>query len=155
MTKTQLLTEDAPHSDGLKMADKHVEVTQEMYTQEREKRLRPSARSEYLDLHSLERFRHFKNDKWAEEEEALNPDGPLRPDDGSHCEILIIGGGWSGLVTAVRLLEAGFKLDDIRIVDFAAGFGGTWCKSRLGCTYGEGTRSHIFFPQFSVFAQEY
>ncbi|KAJ5890097.1 hypothetical protein N7504_010907 [Penicillium tannophilum] len=144
MTKTQLVTEVGPYSDGLKIADKHVDMTREMYTQEREKRLRPGARSEYLDLYSLERFRHFKSDKWAEEE-ACNPDDPLRPDDGSQCEILIIGGGWSGLVTAVRLLEAGFKLGDIRIVDFAAGFGGTWYWNRypgLCCD----VESYIYMP---------
>lgn len=105
----------------------HVGATQDRYNEEREKRLGPSGRSEYMDLYSLDRFRHFKDDLWAKQE-GLNPNAPAAPTDGSRCEILIIGAGWSGLVTVVRLLQAGVRLEDMRIVDFAAGFGGTWCE---------------------------
>jgi hypothetical protein len=106
----------------------HAVAAQEKYEREREKRLQAGLKPEYLDLHSLERFRHFKSDVWAEQDEGLHAQRPPAPEDGSRCEILIIGAGWSGLVTAVRLLQAGIALEDIRIVDFAAGFGGTWCE---------------------------
>ncbi|KAF9891541.1 hypothetical protein FE257_004008 [Aspergillus nanangensis] len=144
MTNAHLVKEVTPCPDILLKAGKQVGTTQDKYNEEREKRLRSGARSEYLDLYSLERFRHFKSDPWAEQE-AHEPYGAPRPDNGSHCEILIIGAGWSGLVTAVRLLQAGFRLEDMRIVDFAAGFGGTWYWNRypgLCCD----VESYIYMP---------
>lgn len=43
---------------------------------------------------------------------------------------MIIGGGHSGLLYAVRLLDAGFRAEDIVLVDIAGGFGGTWYWNR-------------------------
>lgn len=43
---------------------------------------------------------------------------------GPHHDIVIVGGGFSGLGTAIALRRAGF--DDFLIVDDAAGPGGTW-----------------------------
>lgn len=42
----------------------------------------------------------------------------------THHEIVVVGGGFSGLGTAIALLRAGF--DDFLIVDDATGPGGTW-----------------------------
>lgn len=117
----------ASSTTPLGQSNKHVGATQNKYDEEREKRLQSSAATEYLDLYSLDRFRHFKSDPWGEQE-GSNPNAPAAPHDGSKCEILIIGAGWSGLMTAVKLLQAGVRLEDMRIVDFAGGFGGTWCK---------------------------
>jgi ribulose 1,5-bisphosphate synthetase/thiazole synthase len=41
-----------------------------------------------------------------------------------HVQVLIVGGGLGSLIAAARLQEAG--IDDIRIVDTAGDFGGTW-----------------------------
>ena len=40
--------------------------------------------------------------------------------------ILIVGAGFGGILSAVKLIQAGINLDDILIVDPAGGFGGTW-----------------------------
>ena len=47
-----------------------------------------------------------------------------------RCQILIIGAGLGGLQYAVRMVEAGVRPEDLRIVDPAGGFGGTWYYNR-------------------------
>ncbi|PWY70290.1 FAD/NAD(P)-binding domain-containing protein [Aspergillus sclerotioniger CBS 115572] len=44
--------------------------------------------------------------------------------------ILIIGAGWAGIQCAIRLLERDIPATDIRIVDSASDFGGTWYWNR-------------------------
>lgn len=58
----------------------------------------------------------------------LDPDTLINvpvPNDG-HCRALIIGAGLGALITAVKLIRAGFQAEDIVIVDPAGGFGGSW-----------------------------
>ena len=45
-----------------------------------------------------------------------------------EIEVLVIGGGFGGLLTAARLREAGF--DDVRILEHGGDFGGTWYWNR-------------------------
>jgi len=40
--------------------------------------------------------------------------------------MLILEAGFGGLLYAVRMIEAGVRPEDIRIVDSAGGFSGTW-----------------------------
>lgn len=40
------------------------------------------------------------------------------------CDVVIVGGGYGGLIMAVELLQAG--IEDFRIVEKASDFGGTW-----------------------------
>lgn len=44
--------------------------------------------------------------------------------------LLVLGAGYGGLLYAVRFLEIGFAAADIRLVDTAGGFGGTWYWNR-------------------------
>lgn len=63
-------------------------------------------------------------DPWFDHETAA-ANQPLH--EGSEVKLLIAGGGGhSGLLTAVRVIEAGFDSKDVFIVDKAGGFGGTW-----------------------------
>jgi cation diffusion facilitator CzcD-associated flavoprotein CzcO len=48
----------------------------------------------------------------------------------NRCQMLILGAGFGGLLYSVRMIEAGFRPEDIRIVDSAGGFGGTWYYNR-------------------------
>jgi hypothetical protein len=97
---------------------------QQKYSEERNKRIRPEGTAQYVDLSRSEKFKQFQDDPW------INPNAPETGaavlSDGSHCTILILGAGFGGLTFAVRLLQAGFSVDDIRLVDSAGGFGGTW-----------------------------
>jgi cation diffusion facilitator CzcD-associated flavoprotein CzcO len=46
--------------------------------------------------------------------------------ESEKTKFLIVGAGIGGIMWAVKLLKAGFKVEDIVIVDRAGGFGGTW-----------------------------
>jgi cation diffusion facilitator CzcD-associated flavoprotein CzcO len=48
----------------------------------------------------------------------------------NHCQMLILGAGLGRLLYVVRMIEAGIRPEDIRIVDSAGGFGGTWYYNR-------------------------
>jgi hypothetical protein len=97
---------------------------QQKYGEERDKRIRPEGTAQYIDLSRSEKFKQFQDDPWVD----LNAPETGVPvlSDGSRCTILILGAGFGGLTFAVRLLQAGISVDDIRIVDSAGGFGGTW-----------------------------
>lgn len=65
--------------------------------------------------------------------------------DGGHCKVLIIGAGFGGILFAVKLIQAGYSVDDLLIVDPAGGFGGTWYYNRypgLMCD----VESYIYMP---------
>jgi cyclohexanone monooxygenase len=85
------------------------------YREERDKRLRPEGEQQYFAVTGeLERF--VKTDPRARHFQRA----PLQSSD----EVVIVGGGWSGLLAAGRLSEAGVK--DVRILDDAGDFGGAW-----------------------------
>ncbi|KAJ7096281.1 hypothetical protein C8R44DRAFT_835126 [Mycena epipterygia] len=68
---------------------------------------------------------------------------PLK--DGDTVKFLVFGAGYDGLLFAVRLVQAGFRVADIRLVDGAGGFGRTWYWNRypgLMCD----TESYIYMP---------
>lgn len=97
---------------------------QQKYSEERNKRLRPDGTAQYVDLSRSDKFRHFEDDTWIDPNAPETGVSALR--DGSSCQFLILGAGFGGLTFAVRLMQAGFNVNDIRIVDSAGGFGGTW-----------------------------
>ena len=106
-----------------------IALAQEKYNQERDKRLHADGNAQFADLFSQEKFKRFQADLWAEKEGHSSLDLSAPPKEGDHSEILIAGAGYGGLLYAVRLIQEGFRVEDIRMVDSAAGFGGTWCKT--------------------------
>ncbi|MDJ0852183.1 MAG: NAD(P)/FAD-dependent oxidoreductase [Myxococcota bacterium] len=89
------------------------------YREERDKRLREDGIDQYIEVKG--EFAHFLDDPYAEpgfEREPLH----------DEVEVLIVGGGFGGLLAGVRLRQAG--IDGIRIVDPASDFGGTWYWNR-------------------------
>ncbi|KAF8862082.1 flavin-binding monooxygenase-like family protein [Acephala macrosclerotiorum] len=97
------------------------------YGEERAKRLRPEANEQYVDISLSDKFRHFQEDPWADKT-VVKDVKTMFPDN--RCEVLILGGGWGGLLYAVRMIDAGVRPEDLRIVDTAGGFGGTWYWNR-------------------------
>lgn len=94
-----------------------------------------------------ERYRRERDKRWREDTEqqfiAVTPSGehaeylledPFTPVPAprepviDQVEVAIIGGGWVGLMVAARLSQMG--VDDVRIIDAAADFGGTWYWNR-------------------------
>ncbi len=114
---------------------------QQKYNEERTKRLRSDGVSQYIDLNTSDK--HFQDDPWID---PLAPNaGVSSLTDGSRCKYLILGAGFGGLLFAVRLIQAGIDVDDVRIVDSAGGFGGTWYWNRypgLMCD----VESYIYMP---------
>jgi hypothetical protein len=92
------------------------------YNEERTKRLKTEGISQYIDLALSDKFKHYYDDPWLKDAGTLVP--ALK--DGDHCKYLILGAGFGGLLFAVRLIQKGVDVNDIRIVDSAGGFGGTW-----------------------------
>ena len=89
------------------------------YREERDKRLREDGNDQYIEV--KDEFAHFLDDPYAEPGFAREP---LH----DEVEVLVIGGGFGGLLAGARLRQAG--VEDIRIVDPASDFGGTWYWNR-------------------------
>jgi cation diffusion facilitator CzcD-associated flavoprotein CzcO len=88
------------------------------YAQERAKRLRPDGNDQYIQLKG--EFGDLLRDPYA-----ARADREPRHD---HVTVTFVGGGFAGLVTGARLKEIG--IPDVRIVEKAGGFGGTWYWNR-------------------------
>jgi cation diffusion facilitator CzcD-associated flavoprotein CzcO len=103
------------------------------YLQERAKRLRPDGLGQYQRLTG--RFAHYLEDPYT-------PRAPRAPKT-DHRTVVFIGGGFAGLVNGARLKEAG--VTDIRIIDKAGDFGGTWYWNRYPGVQCD-TASLIYLP---------
>lgn len=89
------------------------------YLTERDKRLREDANDQYVEVTA--EFSHYIDDPYVEP-------GFTRQPLTDRVEIAVIGGGFGGLLMAARMKEAGF--DDIRMIETAGDFGGTWYWNR-------------------------
>lgn len=90
------------------------------YRRERERRLRPDGADQYIE--AAGRFARF-----ADDDPYADPGfdrEPLTED----IDIAIVGGGFSGLLTAARLSERG--VTSFRIIEAGSDFGGTWYWNR-------------------------
>jgi cyclohexanone monooxygenase len=94
------------------------DALRERYRQERDKRLRADGNAQYREVAGD--FTRFVDDPYAA------PDSRAAVTD--DVDVLIIGGGFGGLLAGVRLRQAGVK--DIRIIEKGGDFGGTWYWNR-------------------------
>jgi cation diffusion facilitator CzcD-associated flavoprotein CzcO len=114
------LVSTAPDVVAQVVGDLDFEPTQlkSKYLAERDKRLRADANEQYTEVAGD--FSNYVDDPYTERVDRE----PLFDD----VEVVIIGGGFGGLLTGARLREAGF--DDIRVIEKAGDFGGTWYWNR-------------------------
>jgi cation diffusion facilitator CzcD-associated flavoprotein CzcO len=115
----------------------------EKYNAERDKRLRDDGNKQFISLaeSQSDKIRRLLEDPWVEPGTPLN----IPVSDGGHVKFLIVGTGYGGILYAVKLIQAGFKVDDLIFVDPAGGFGGTWYWNRypgLMCD----VESYIYMP---------
>ena len=96
------------------------DALRDKYRQEREKRLRADGEAQYVELSGA--FAHY-----AEDDPYADPSFSRDPLT-DEVEVAIIGGGFSGLLAAARLKEAG--IDAFRIIEAGGDFGGTWYWNR-------------------------
>ncbi|MAK80708.1 NAD(P)/FAD-dependent oxidoreductase [Phenylobacterium sp.] len=103
------------------------------YVAERDKRLRADGNAQYVRLTG--RFSDYLEDPYTPRVE--------REPKTDHVTFAFIGGGFAGLVTGARLVEAG--ITDVRILDKAGDFGGTWYWNRYPGAQCD-TASMIYMP---------
>ena len=89
------------------------------YAEERERRLRSDGNRQYQEITG--KFAHFNDDPYVKP-------GLMRPALEEELDVLVVGGGFGGLLAATRLQKAG--ITNIRIVEKAGDFGGTWYWNR-------------------------
>ena len=89
------------------------------YRHERDRRLRPDGVDQYVEVKGD--FRHYIDDPHVEP-------GFTRAPLNDEVDVLIIGGGFGGLMAGAHLRQAG--IDRIRIIEKGGDFGGTWYWNR-------------------------
>ena len=95
------------------------DALREKYRQERDKRIRPEGNEQYIEVEG--KFAHYVDDPYVEPGFAREP---LT----DEVDIVIIGGGFGGLLAGARFREAG--LNNFRIIEAGGDFGGTWYWNR-------------------------
>ena len=89
------------------------------YREERDRRIRPEGTDQYLEVTG--KFRHFVDDPYVEP-------GYTRKPLADEVDVVLIGGGFGGLLAGARLRQAG--VENIRVVEKGGDFGGTWYWNR-------------------------
>ncbi len=89
------------------------------YRLERDKRLREDGNEQYTQV--VGQFKHYIDDPYLEE---IIEREPLS----DEIDVVVIGGGFGGLLAGARMREAGIK--QIRMLEKAGNFGGTWYWNR-------------------------
>jgi cyclohexanone monooxygenase len=110
------------------------EALKEKYRQEREKRLRPEGQAQYLEFSGV--FSDFDVDPY------VDPGFTRDPID-ETVDVVIVGGGFGGMLAGARLREAG--VHDFRIIDKGGDFGGTWYWNRYPGAACD-VESYIYLP---------
>ncbi|KFE64301.1 flavin-containing monooxygenase [Hyalangium minutum] len=110
------------------------EALREKYRIEREKRLRPDGNTQYIPLQGV--FEDFDKDRYVEP-------GFTRPALTEKLDVLIVGGGFGGMLAGVRLRQAG--VNSFRIIEKGGDFGGTWYWNRYPGAACD-VESYIYLP---------
>src|SRR5689334_17857619 len=120
-----------PNTDHVEI---DVEALERKYVEERERRKRSDAMRQYQSLQG--KFASFAKDPHADPD--FRRDAVVE-----DIDVLIIGGGFAGLLAGGRLREKGVR--SIRIIETGADFGGTWYWNRypgIACD----VESYIYLP---------
>ncbi|HYC00868.1 MAG TPA: NAD(P)/FAD-dependent oxidoreductase [Candidatus Limnocylindrales bacterium] len=110
---------DTDHPDTEAPRPVDLDALREKYRRERDKRVRADGNEQYVEVAG--RFAHYLDDPYVEPGFRREP----RTDE---VEVVVIGGGFGGLLAGARLRQAG--VEDIRMIDPAGDFGGTWYWNR-------------------------
>ena len=106
----------------------------EKYRVERDKRLRVDGNDQYSEVKGD--FAYYVDDPYV--------DQPLEREPLSdEVEVVVIGGGFGGLLAGARLAEAG--ITDVRVIEKGGDFGGTWYWNRYPGAMCD-IESYIYLP---------
>jgi cyclohexanone monooxygenase len=118
------------------VTDFDPEALRDKYRAERDKRIRPDGNEQYIEVAGA--FAHYVDDPYIDkpiEREPLT----------DEVEVLVIGGGFGGLLAGARLREAGLDPMEIRLVEKGGDFGGTWYWNRYPGAMCD-IESYIYLP---------
>ena len=104
------------------------------YLEERDKRLRPDGNEQYVEVKAD--FSKYVDDPYVEP-------GFTRDPVNDEVEVVIVGGGFGGLLIGARLKEAGFN--DVRLIEKAGDVGGTWYWNRYPGAMCD-VESYVYLP---------
>jgi cyclohexanone monooxygenase len=104
------------------------------YREERDKRVRADGNDQYQEVTG--EFAYFVDDPYIDSE--LKRDAIEE-----EVEVVIIGGGFGGMLAAARLHDAG--ITDFRIIEKGGDFGGTWYWNRYPGASCD-IESYVYFP---------
>src|SRR3954467_3057510 len=113
-----------------------IEALREKYAAERARRMNKLGADQYLPVPFEGKFAHFDKDLYASGDRGY---GPVQ----REVEVLVIGGGFMGLVLGADLTKAG--VEDFVILDVTADFGGTWYWNRYPGVRCD-VESYIYMP---------
>jgi cyclohexanone monooxygenase len=110
------------------------DALREKYRLERDKRVREDGNEQYTEVAG--EFSSFVDDPYLDERIERKP----LTDD---TDVIVIGGGFGGLLTGARLRERGVA--DIRLVEKGGDFGGTWYWNRYPGAMCD-VESYVYLP---------
>lgn len=109
-----------------------LEAAQQRYRVEANRRLRSERNAKFIHLSDTEeaRLSALVEDPWVDHTALNNQKSPIV--ENATYKHFVLGAGFGGLQYAVRLIEEGIaSAHDIRLIDAAGGFGGTWYWNRF------------------------
>src|SRR6266478_3948770 len=121
-------------ANGQQEFDFDPDVLRARYREERDKRIRPDGNEQYVEVKGD--FSRYIDDPYVEP-------GFTRAPLTDAVDVLIIGGGFGGLLAGARLRQAG--VEDIRIIEKGGDFGGTWYWNRYPGAMCD-VESYIYLP---------
>jgi len=119
--------------DDVQKFDFDPEALLKKYREERDKRLRSDGTKQFVKMEG--QYAHYLDDPYAERIER----DPIE----EEVEVVILGGGFGGLLAAGRLVEQG--VTDVRVIEKAGDFGGTWYWNRYPGAACD-VESYIYMP---------
>ncbi|WP_430418869.1 flavin-containing monooxygenase [Phenylobacterium sp.] len=112
------MADDKPEISGADDLGFDPNALLEKYRAERDRRVRSEGNEQYVEIAG--QFAHYLEDPYVAKIERA----PITDD----TEVVIIGGGFGGLLAGARLREAGVQ--DLRVIEKGGDFGGTWYWNR-------------------------
>jgi len=131
---SEMKLESEPVLDGKPELGFDPDALREKYRQERDKRIRPDGNDQFHEVTAD--FSHFVEDPYVDP-------GFTREPLEDEVDVVVIGGGFGGLLVGAKLRDAG--VDDIRIIEKGGDFGGTWYWNRYPGAACD-VESYVYLP---------
>src|ERR1700733_12362024 len=109
-------------------------ASRQRYQTERDRRTRVDGNAQYVKIAGA--LGHYIEDPWADPTFSRAPIA-------EEVEVVVLGGGFGGLLCGTRLRGAG--IHDFRIIEKAGDFGGTWYWNRYPGAACD-TEAYIYLP---------